>query len=141
MGDARGVAMRQQLVAVAVFTAGLTLGGYLKFVGDAEAVGFVVPDAGVVDTGGYPRWGADISVSVSTTSTTSGLAALTKGVYTLTCDVASNADVGASGVTATTSDRRIPADYPYPVLIDSERIMAIRGTASGTCVLSLDSYR
>ena len=95
----------------------------------------------VVDTGGYPELGADISVSVSTTSTTSGLAALSAGSYSLTCDVASNVDVGASGVTATTADRRVPADYPLPLMIRNETIMAIRGTATGTCVLSRDVYR
>ena len=95
----------------------------------------------VVDTGGYMEWGSDIKVTVSTTSTTSGLAALTPGAYTVTCDVVSHGDVGSTGVTAGDTDRRIPADYPYPVMIRNETIMALRGTTTGVCNVSRDVYR
>ena len=134
---------RFALLAAAVVASVAILGAIDSH--QARAIGFRDPrDSGSVhDTGGYAVFSTDNAVTVSTTATTSGAAALASGPYTITCDVASNIVQGTTGVTAaTTSKRRIPADYPYPVLVtgNADNYFSIRGTASGTCVLSLDKY-
>ena len=50
------------------------------------------PDGGAKAVAGYPSFGADISVTVTSTSTTSGLNSLAAGLYVITCTQATHAD-------------------------------------------------
>lgn len=125
------------------FLSGLVLGVVAAAAASAFAVPFIDPGTGVADTGGYSGWGADIKVSVTSTSTTSGMGALTAGVYTLTCEEDTHADLGITGVTATTSERLIPAKTPYPVRIKANgdtHMALIRNATDGDCILSRDTY-
>ena len=111
----------------------------------ASAIAYPIldPDGGVKVVAGYPSFGADVSVSVTATSSTSGLNALAAGLYVITCTEATHADQGATGVVATTSERLIPANTPYPLKIignADDYLALIRNATSGTCIVSKDTY-
>lgn len=109
----------------------------------ASAFPVVEPGSGVKDSAGYPVWKTDIAVSVSSTSTTSGTAAMAAGYYIIVCSTATHVDLGATGVVATTSERHIPASSPYPVKIETggENYIAwIRDASDGTCIISKDGF-
>ena len=97
----------------------------------------------VRDSAGYPSWGADISVSVTAASTTTGTSALAKGFYVVVCTTMTHVDQGTGAVVATTSERTIPANTIYPLKVTgaSDEVVAwIRDSADGTCILSNDTY-
>lgn len=109
----------------------------------AVAVGFPIidPGSGAVQGSGYPAFGADTTVSVSTSSARVSLSA---GLYAISCPVVVYADQAtAESVVATTSERRIPANYVYPLRTDAEygTWLALIAGESSTCVISKDGYR
>ena len=103
------------------------------------------PGAGVKQSAGYPGWGADVAVTVTGTSTTSGTAVLSPGLYIVVCTQATHVDQGTTGVAATTSERLIPAFSPYPLKVEGggsndDYVAWIRDTTSGTCILSKEVF-
>ena len=90
-------------------------------------------------SGIYPAWGADVAVTCNVNSTVSSQ--LAAGRYVVNCGVVAFGDQGASTVSATTSERRIPANYTYPVRVDdttTDGYIALLCTASTTCIISAD---
>lgn len=109
------------------------------------AVGYpvLIPGQGAAQSAGYPSYAEDIAVTVTGTTTTAGVGNMSAGVYVITCTEASHVDQGATGVTATTSERLLPAFGPYPLKItgNGDNYLAfIRNAVSGTCIVSKDKY-
>lgn len=125
----------------------LLLGSVACIATTAIAYPILEPGTGAVQGSGYPGWGADIAVTVTAASTTSGLTSLTPGFYALACSGTVFADQGTTGVAATTSERRIPGGYVYPVRVEgswnSDDYIALISTGGvpSACVLSRDRYR
>lgn len=88
----------------------------------------------------YPAWGSDVAHPCTpTTSTISS--PLAAGNYAVTCGAQAWGDQGDSSVTATTSERRIPADMPYPLRVTGtgDTSVAFICTSSTTCWISKDT--
>lgn len=88
----------------------------------------------------YPAWGADVAVTCTGTTATSTQLAV--GRYVVSCGATAWGDQGTSSVTATTSERRIPSGYVYPVRVDNtttDGYIALICTASTACIISADS--
>lgn len=117
--------------------------------GAAYAYAILVPEQGVAQGAGYPSFGADQAATIYTSSTTP-FGPLTPGFYALSCGAKVWVDQGTSAVTATTSERRVPAEFVYPLKVMGvdnagavDTYVAIIGTNGGgnTCNLSKDDYR
>ena len=108
----------------------------------ADGYPILDPGNGATAGSGYPGWGADTVGTIYTTSTTIG--PLAPGLYAFTCGAKVWVDQGTSAVVATTSERRIPAEYVYPLKVNGETdtYIAYIGTSGGgnTCVASKDVY-
>ena len=127
------------------FLRGLLLGCAILAAAPPLALAYPIldPDGGAKASAGYPSFGADIAVSVTSTATTSGLAAMNPGLYVITCTQDVHVDQGATGVVATTSERFIPAKSPYPLKVtgvSDTYLSIIRNASDGTCYVSKDTY-
>lgn len=128
-----------------VWLVGVTMGVGINWISDADA--YPIIDGGTVkNSAGYPSFGADISVSITSTSTTSGLASLTPGLYVIVCTQAVHVDQGVTGVVAATTERLIPAYTPYPMAVlgggaNDNFLAIVRASADGTCIVSRDIYQ
>ena len=125
------------------YAAGLVTGIVLVISATAFAVAFKDPGVqGPSDTGGYPAWGADQSVTV--TATDADTTALSAGVYAVWCDIDVWADQGTTGVAAVSGERPISAKTTYPVRVsgNSDTLISFlrQGATSGTCIVSKDTY-
>ena len=120
----------------------LLLGALLVVTTSAIAYPILDPGVGATVASGYPSFGADTAQTIYTSSVTAG--PFSAGLYAMTCGAKVWADQGASDVTATTSERRIPANFVYPIKIDASSglYVAIIGTSGGgdTCIFSKDTY-
>lgn len=118
------------------------LGAVACIAGTAVAYPILDPAVGASVGSGYPSFGADTAQTIYTSSVTVG--PFSPGLYAMTCGAKVWADQGASNVTATTSERRIPAEYVYPLKVDAVNglYVAIIGTNGGgnTCIFSQDAY-
>ena len=127
------------LIAVALLFVGAVVGQ----IRSADGYPIIDPGVGVVQAGGYPSWGDDVSVSLISQSSGTVTAALARGLYAVSCGSTCFADQGAYDVTATlTTERRIPAGFVYPLRVSgvSDTYVAFICTASTVCVISDDSY-
>ena len=74
---------------LAALTLGASAGSFLlnRLFVSRQALAFPIvdPGTGAVQSAGYPSWAADISVTTSSTSTTSGTASLSAGLYIIVC--------------------------------------------------------
>lgn len=107
-----------------------------------SAFGYAIidPGVGVVSAGGYPSFGADTFVQPLANVTSGPFGA---GLYAIACSNTVFADQGASNVTATTSERRIPSNFVYPLKVtgNGDTYLALIGTNGGAaCSISADSY-
>lgn len=120
------------------------IGCFLLLTSTALAGPIIVPGQGVADDrGGYPRFGPDYAITLTATSTTSGSANLSPGVYSIVCTEDAYVDQGTTGVVAAAGERIIPADERYRVRVDGygdTYFAFVRVTADGSCSISEDEY-
>ncbi len=120
-------------------------GAFAGQIRDALAYPILDPGVGAVQGSGYPAFGADTTVTVTTTSQRLSLPA---GLYAISCPVTVYADQSTTeNVAAALTERRIPANYVYPLRTDGEygtwvAFLATNATMSGAvCNVSRDGYR
>ena len=133
----RGVVL-MLLVAVVATTAAVATAASVDYKrGDGQMI--QASDLNPLPVARYPRWSTDQAVTCSSASARTTV--LARGNYVVTCPATAWGNQGSSSVTAVTlSDRRIPADYVYPVRVDAagNDYVALVCTASVVCIVSLD---